>query len=158
LYECKDTGNAKASLCEEITNSNPHSLMDVILQNSLLDDSDDTNQDDASIINKKRNLPYDYLNYGKRKRSAPSLDDDQKEKRGLPYETLPYGKRFLPYESLNYGKRFLPYESLNYGKRYLPYESLNYGKRFLPYESLNYGKREAQLPFVGYIMGRETNE
>ncbi|CAF1022000.1 unnamed protein product [Brachionus calyciflorus] len=78
-------------------------------------------------------------------------------KRNLPFEALNYGRkrRSLPFEVLNYGKRSLNQncDCSNQLKRALPYESILYGKRAIPFESLNYGKR-AFIPIDGYIMGK----
>lgn len=90
-----------------------------------------------------------------------SSQQNMKAKRALPFETLNYGRRrrYLPFETLNYGKRS---ESEcdcsgSLGKRGLPFETLLYGKRALPFETLNYGKR-AYIPIDGYIMGKRTQE
>ncbi len=41
----------------------------------------------------------------------------------------------------------------------MPFDTLNFGKRPMPFDTLNFGKRQHQeLPFVGYIMGREVDD
>lgn len=82
--------------------------------------------------------------------------------RALPFETLNYGrrKRYLPFETLNYGKRSSvdsEYACDCNNKRTLPFETMLYGKRALPFETLNYGKR-AYIPYDGYIMGKREEQ
>ena len=83
--------------------------------------------------------------------------NDKMIKRFLPFETLNYGrrKRQLPFETLNYGKRSIGCDC-SQNKRSLPFETLLYGKRNLPFETLNYGKR-AYIPIDGYIMGKRED-
>ena len=85
-------------------------------------------------------MPFETLNYGRRKRFYPFL-------------TVHHGKRSADCDCSSYVKKSLPFESMLYGKRGLPFETLNYGKRGLPFETLNYGKR-AYIPIDGYIMGK----
>ena len=102
-------------------------------------------------IRLKRRLPFETMNYGKRKFLTEYLNN----------RYLNSGKRArLPFETMNYGKRRLPFETMNYGKRRLPFETMNYGKRRLPYETMNYGKRsiDRKKAFEGYILGRSANE
>lgn len=96
-------------------------------------------------------------NNGSQNSANNLVKTDSEFKRALPFETLNYGrrKRYLPFETLNYGKR-----SSGEGcdcseamKRNLPFETMLYGKRALPFETLNYGKR-AYIPVDGYIMGK----
>ncbi len=88
-------------------------------------------------------LPFDALEIGKRE---------------LPFETLNYGKKRassdLPFDFIQYGKRAMPFETLNYGKRMsaLPFDAIGIGKRAMPFETLNYGKR-APIP-DGYFLGK----
>jgi len=89
-----------------------------------------------------------------------SLFKNTDSKRALPFETLNYGrrKRYLPFETLNYGKRSESgCDCSQEAKRALPFETLLYGKRALPFETLNYGKR-AYIPIDGYIMGRREED
>lgn len=88
--------------------------------------------------------------------------DGDDVKRELPFETMNYGKRKrqLPFETLNYGKRST-WPKLRYIERKrngLPFESILLGKRSLPFETLNYGKRAAYIPIDGYIMGKRGEE
>jgi len=164
--ECKDTfliaSDDKWYVCETETKRNGKCTRlfkknTLQLQSALLDLLIDNSGSIGSHINN--------INSG-----------DVLEKRGLPFETLNYGrrKRYLPFETLNYGKRSaentkcdcsqvqeqkrgLPYETMLYGKRALPYETMLYGKRGLPFETLNYGKR-AYIPIDGYIMGKRQNK
>lgn len=87
------------------------------------------------------------------------------DKRALPFETLNYGrrKRQLPFETLNYGKRSHGCDCTKSNdqhyiqQRALPFETMLYGKRALPFETLNYGKR-AYIPIDGYIMGKREQQ
>lgn len=155
--ECKDTfliadddkwyvcehGNKRSGKCAKIFNTNTlqlqSALLDLLIEN-------------AGVMNAAEN----YLE----KNTAIS-----EIKRALPFETLNYGrrKRHLPFETLNYGKRASASQdgcdcsgmvgSAN--KRALPFETMLYGKRALPFETLNYGKR-AYIPIDGYIMGKRV--
>jgi len=87
------------------------------------------------LIGAKRALPFESFNYGRRKRSVYSVDDDKNC-------------------DCNEDKRIFPLDG--YNKRGLPFETFNYGKRALPFETLNYGRKRALLPYEGYIMGKRS--
>jgi hypothetical protein len=107
--------------------------------------------------------------------SSELLDDELLAaiKRQLPFETMNYGrkKRQLPFETLNYGKRSASslcdcsrlgqlVSSYKRNDISLPFDMPLYGKRGLPFETLNYGKRarklskDEKMPVDGYIMGK----
>lgn len=91
--------------------------------------------------------------------AAASEGNENTFRRELPFEPMNYGKkkrRQLPFEPLNYGKRSIS-SSGNKQPSGLPFDSILIGKKGLPFETLNYGKRAAYIPVDGYIMGKRED-
>ncbi len=120
MYACKNV-NKRAGICRELFG------LDELIKGL----NEETSSEEASydgtfrqVLGNKRALPFESLNYGRRKRQ-------------LPFETLNYGKRacdcsHVAKSAFTYGKRGLPFDALNYGKRSsidIPIDGYIIGKR-----------------------------
>ncbi len=135
IYIC-NLSEDKHFVCEQVVGSRPHTLLEFVLKNSLFGEDLNAEKNNAETDQSANNKPEEIV-----------YDDEHAD-----------AKRMLPYDTLNFGKRPMPFDTLNFGKRPMPFDTLNFGKRPMPFDTLNFGKRQPQLPFVGYIMGRELDD
>lgn len=94
-------------------------------------------------------------------------DEEEKDgdkRRQLPFETLNYGKRSSGSQrcecatSDNSGSNSYSKRHEHKHKHKLPFDSVLIGKRSLPFETLNYGKRNDYIPVDAYFLGKRGDD
>ena len=91
-------------------------------------------------------------------------EKDGDKRRQLPFETLNYGKRSSGSQRCecatldNSGSNSYSKRHEHKHKHKLPFDSVLIGKRSLPFETLNYGKRNDYIPVDAYFLGKRGDD